>query len=123
MPRERLQGEAQLRVALTRVVRGLLDAAVEGIREGAEAVRRDARANAPHDTGQLAEGIDIEYTAGGLIADVAERDPQRTHIAEWREAGTSSIPAHPFMAPAAAAERPKLPGRVEAAIVKRLGKL
>lgn len=101
----------------------LQDAARDAIKEAAENLETNAKRDAPKDTGRMARGIKTEYSKGGLIAEVAERDPERTHIARFIEEGTSSIPAQPFMGPNANRERRRLATRVEQQIKKRLSRL
>jgi HK97 gp10 family phage protein len=60
----------------------------------------------------LRDGIDIDYSDGGLTADVGEFDPDRTEIAEFVEYGTSSMPARPFMVPAAMRQVTEFPEAV-----------
>lgn len=118
-----LIGMDKLRAKLAAATEVIIEGAKEGVLEGAEALEAGAKADAPRDDGLLIDGISIKYHNNGLSADVAERDPRRTHIAEFQENGTESIPARPFMLPNAKRQRRLLPGRIEKAVATRLEKL
>jgi len=70
------------------------------VNETAEAVASAAQSNAPVDTGALRASIDVTKT-GSTAAQVTTG----VDYAIYQEYGTYKMPAHPFMTPAAEAER------------------
>lgn len=107
-----IQGMEQLRRALLNV-----DA------EGARIVRREvmrstlnvqaaAKERAPVDTGRLRNSIATEFERDGLTGIVGTN----VEYAPYQEFGTSVMPAHPFLFPAAEEEYPRFLERLRAAL-------
>lgn len=71
-------------------------------------ISAEAKRFSPIDTGRLRASIHIE-PLGGLAYQVITN----VHYAIYQEFGTSKMKAHPYMRPAAAVARSKLPGVVK----------
>lgn len=94
-------------------------------REGAEEVARVARFLVPKNTGRLMESIHVErsYDRGRVLTWVVawSREAWYGHLVEWgsthrRGSSVWTIPARPFMVPAAEAARTFIPKEVNEAI-------
>ena len=75
----------------------------------------------PIDTGALAESIRAETNRGNLLSEVGPRG-RDVYYGYWVEHGHSSMPAQPFSAPAAEAERRRFPDRIRKHVGKHLPK-
>lgn len=79
-------------------------ALVRVVRESAEAVRDDTKANVRVDTGNLRDSVGITYEEDGLVAEVGWKD-RADFYAAFHEHGTRRFPAQPALAPALEKER------------------
>ncbi|MGH3599811.1 MAG: HK97-gp10 family putative phage morphogenesis protein [Pseudonocardiaceae bacterium] len=93
--------------------------AADGLVESAQAIRTGARRLVPVDSGKLRDGVVIRYRNQGKTAEIGIVDDD-VYYGQFIEFGTSSIHAQPFLAPAAEAERRRVPDRVKTAVVKRI---
>lgn len=102
--RVKVEGLRELQTKLTRLpqhVRGRVLAAA--LMRGAEPIRRDAEANAPHLTGRLSRGMskDVEEK-GPTSATVAVGPEEDDFYGHFQELGApaANVPAQPFLEPA-----------------------
>jgi HK97 gp10 family phage protein len=89
----------------------------KAVRSSAAAVRADARKRVRVDTGDLRRSIRYKTDRDGLGAVVKVHE----YYGHFIEFGTSSIPAEPFLRPAAEAERKQFPSRISDDVRKALG--
>lgn len=92
-----------LRSRLTKIARSLDEELDLPMRLVAEAIEAGAKGRAPVNTGALRDAIHVEKRGEGSYAVVAgDGDVFYGHLVEG---GTTKAPAHPFLVPAAEAER------------------
>jgi HK97 gp10 family phage protein len=103
--------EAEFRRALEKAAAKVTEGAEKAVREEVDAIRDDALKFAPRDKGVLEAGIDA--TAAGSKGTVRSK----ARHAGFVEHGTFKDKAQPYMTPAAARSRRRLPARA-AAIIK-----
>ncbi len=115
----RVEGADQLRRQLAELPERIRKAARAAIADAAAAVQADAQAEVPVESGALRAGIQTRITGDGLSAEVGVFD-RDLYYGAFIEFGTSSIPARPFMTPAAEAERAELSDRIRRATKGRL---
>jgi HK97 gp10 family phage protein len=89
----------------------------KAVRSSASAIRTGARKRVPVDSGDLKKSIRFKTDRDGLGAVVKVHE----YYGHFIEFGTSSIPAHPFLRPAAEAERKAFPTRISDDVRKALG--
>jgi HK97 gp10 family phage protein len=101
------------------------------IKEGAEELRAEISANAPRDTGQLANDADAVISRDGLSANVGYDESASGFKREWKkhgflavfhEYGTVKMPARPFVRPAYRKMLPKILADIKAAVTASLEK-
>lgn len=115
----RVEGAGKLRATLKGLPGTVRKAAQDAIADSAQAIKADGRAGSRVDTAHLRDGVAIRRDADGLGARIGVFDDD-LYYGQFQEFGTSSIPAKPFMTPAAESERRRLPGRIERAIKSKL---
>jgi len=86
-----------------RVQKNILTSAV---RAGATLVAKEARLRAPKDSGQMAKSIGVVKRRSKNKSEIhfavtPRKNRPHAFIAKFHEFGTSKMPAHPFMRPAA----------------------
>lgn len=118
-----VSGLAELEAALDRAGEHVRAALVDAVAVEVRAVVRDARARVRYDTGDLHDSIGGEFADGGLSAEVGpqssrSRAPADRHAqkAQVNEFGRSSMPAQPYMGPAAERSRHRWPRRAADAV-------
>lgn len=96
-----------LRSRLTKIARSLDEELDLPMRLVAEAIEAGAKGRAPVNTGALRDAIHVEKRGEGSYSVVAgDSDVFYGHLVEH---GTTKAPAHPFLIPAAEAERNHIP--------------
>lgn len=101
----KIEGLARMEKNLAEAGTKTREAAEQAVAEEVEEIRDDARRLAPHKTGALRAGIRAD--ADGLDGDVKSTVRYATFV----EHGTYRDRAQPYMAPAAARARRRLPKR------------
>jgi HK97 gp10 family phage protein len=89
----------------------------KAVKTSAAAIRTEARKRVRVDTGTLRRSIRYKVDRDGLGATVKVHE----YYGHFIEFGTSSIPADPFLRPAAEAERQRFPTRISDDVRKALG--
>lgn len=133
--RSSFAGVNRLRRTLRRIDPDARRLVQKAVADGAEAIRQDARALVPRDTGDLARGIDVALGRDGLTAQIGispgggkKRRAARADLfyARFIEFGTKggngqpARPARPFMGPAFDLNRTYVLDRMAEAIGKAL---
>lgn len=110
-----LEGIPELKAALAQKAEAIRLAAEEAVAQEAELIKKDAQEHAAVRSGELRDGIEVEHE--GATATVGSS----SHHGAANEYGTSKMPAHPFMHPAAELARERFPKRVEERLRKAIG--
>lgn len=103
-----------LRSRLDSIARSLPDEVDSAIRLSAEAIEAGAKSRVPVDTGDLRDAIHTEKLEDGSYRVVAGNGD--VFWGNFVEHGTTRTPAHPFLLPAAEAERDNIDGLVRRAL-------
>lgn len=112
----KVEGVADAMKALEKQGRTIGEALAEVPPIAAEAIRDDARRNAPKDSGDLRDAIGYELDGDTAEVKILNASRQGVWYAHFVEFGTSRQAAQPFMGPAAETERGRLRSRVVDAV-------
>lgn len=115
MSKVTISGRAGVQASLDRVLTTVEAEVADVVQESAEAVREGWQQRVAFDTGVLHDGIEIQYAADGLSADIGVFDPELYYV-DFVENGSSTQPAQPAARPAVADEERELPRRVTRAV-------
>ena len=103
-----------LRSRLDTIARELSGELDDAVRMAAEAIEEGAKARAPIDSGELRDSIHSEKQADSSYLVIAgDKDAFYAHFVEY---GTSKNSPHPFLLPAAEAERDNINARARRAL-------
>ena len=94
------------------------------VQETANAVRDNAKARAPSNTGKLNFDLRVtdktlDATRGDLAATVTYMGKKRAFYGKFVEFGTIKMPARPFLGPAWMAEKPRFLEKIKDAIERK----
>lgn len=114
-----IQGLERLRDQLEGLTTTIRAAAFKALKESAQEIVKDTKANVRVDSGNLQEGVAARYRNNELYAEVGwwQNDDR---YAPFHEHGTRRIPAKPSLGPAFEAERRKIGDRIAAEVRKVL---
>jgi len=110
-----IEGLERLRGQLEALAPEIRAACMKALKESAEAVSADTKANVRKDTGNLQESVKERYENNNLRAEVGWWDEDDTY-AVYSELGTRKMPAKPALGPALEAERNKIGDRIKAEV-------
>lgn len=103
-----LDGIPELKKALAKKARQVIEGAERAVAEELELVKEDAKANAAVRSGAMREGIESDAIEAEALGVTGEVRTTSKHSAA-NEFGTSRMAAHPFMTPAAERSRVRFP--------------
>ena len=114
-----IQGIDQLREDLADLTPTIRAAGFKALKESAEAIRSDASGGVRVDSGNLRNSAKARFHNNQLRAEIGWWDTDDFY-AILHEFGTRKIRARPVLGPAAAAERSKIAGRIQAEVRRAL---
>ncbi|WP_431888737.1 HK97-gp10 family putative phage morphogenesis protein [Nocardiopsis alba] len=116
-----VEGMAAFRKRLERLADDVRKGAETALGEAAQSVRDDMRKGVPVDTGALRDSLTARVMRGELTAEIGPLGKE-FYYAHYVEFGHSSMPAQPFIGPAAELERRRFPDRLRKHVGKHMPK-